>query len=176
MSVDHPHDQPIQSTLGKKSSTSQVMKRPQYAPPDARDRWPGITYPDEHGLQVRVSLNGVRHSKYFAYSEFEGDVMAAHNAAANWRMREKAGRQFKLRGRGPHERKQRRRADGVIEHAIICRAQCPDGKPIEVKFYIGTENTVTDARQRRAQLRAEMWWGQYRRWYEDGGRHPMEAK
>ena len=125
---------------------------------------------------MRVSVNGVRHSKYYAYSNFDGNVMAAHRAASNWRMKTKAGQRFKLRGRGPHERQQRRRADGVIEHAIVCRAQCPQGKPLEVKFYIGTENTATIARRRRAQLRAEMWWGQYRRWYEDGGRHPMESK
>lgn len=153
-----------------------TIKRPQNSPKGISGHWPGISYPDEHGLQARVAVNGVRHSKYFAYNEFDGDVVAAHEAASRWRMRTKAGRRFKLRSRGPYERRQRRREDGVIEHAIICRAQRPDGKPMEVKFYIGTDNTVTEQRRRRAQLRAEMWWGQYRRWYEDGGHHPMEPR
>ena len=148
--------------------------RPQHAPHEITSAWPGITYPSADGLQVRASLNGKRYSRYYSYNSFNGDVAAAHRAAAKWRMEILAGRKFKLRGRGPYEHRQQRRTDGVVEHAIVCRAQLPDGRRTQVKFFIGTENTVTQERRRRAQLRAEMWWGQYRRWYEDGGRHPMD--
>ncbi len=149
-------------------------KRPRNAPREITSGWPGITYPSADGLQVRVSLNGKRYSRYYSYRSFNGDVAATHRAAAKWRMEILAGRRFKLRGKGPYEHTQKRRADGVIEHAIVCRAQRPDGRRTQVKFFIGTENTVTKERRKRAQLRAEMWWGQYRRWYEDGGRHPMD--
>ena len=149
-------------------------KRPQHAPREITSGWPGITYPSAEGLQVRVSLNSKRYSRYYRYRSFNDDVAATHRAAAKWRMEILAGRRFKLRGKGPYEHTQQRRADGVIEHAIVCRAQRPDGRRMQVKFFIGTENTVTKERRKRAQLRAEMWWGQYRRWYEDGGRHPMD--
>jgi hypothetical protein len=148
--------------------------RPRHAPREITSGWPGITYPSAEGLQVRVSLNGKRYSRYYSYSSFDGDAAAAHRAAAKWRMDILAGRKFKLRGKGPYEHKQQRRIDGVVELAIVCRAQRPDGRRTQVKFFIGTENTVTKERRRRAMLRAEMWWGQYRRWYEDGGRHPMD--
>lgn len=149
--------------------------RPRHAPLAISSAWPGITYPCGDGLQVRVSLNGRRCSRYYSYNAFDGDVVAAHRAAAKWRMDILGGRKFKLRGKGPQEHKQRRRSDGVTEHSIVCRALRPDGRRMQVKFFIGTDNTVTKERRRRAQLRAEMWWGQYRRWYEEGGRHPMDS-
>lgn len=123
---------------------------------------------------MRVSLSGKRYSCYFSYSSFDGDAATTHRAAAKWRMDILAGRKFKLRRKGPYEHKQQRRFDGVVELAIVCRAQRPDGRRTQVKLFIGTENTVTKERRRRAHLRAEMWWGQYRRRYEDGGRHPMD--
>lgn len=150
------------------------VTRPRHAPHEITSPWPGITYPSGDGLQVRATVDGTRRSRYYTYRSFDGDVVAAHRAAGKWRMEILAGRKFKLRSRGPYELTQRRRADGVVEHAIVCRALRPDGRRTLVKFFIGTENTATKERRKRAQLRAEMWWGQYRRWYEDGGRHPMD--
>ena len=149
-------------------------KRPQHAPREIVSGWPGISYPSPDALQVRVSLNGERYSKHYSYSTFKGNIAAAHRAAAKWRLEILAGRKFKLRGKGPYEHTQQRRVDGVLEHAIVCTAQRPDGRRTQVKFFIGTENTATKERRKRAKLRAEMWWGQYRRWYEEGGRHPMD--
>lgn len=45
---------------------------------------PGITYPDEFGLQVRINVDGERHQAYYAYSRYRGDAMAAHRAARRW--------------------------------------------------------------------------------------------
>lgn len=151
-------------------------KRPQFMPREIKSPWPGITYCDEYGLQVRVTVNGERRSRYYSYASFDGDVVKAHRAAAEWRMQVLSGKKFKLRSRGFRERTTRRRADGVLEHALVCKAQKPDGTFAEVKIFIGTANTATKDARRRAKLRAEMWWGQYRRWYEQGGRHPMEVR
>ena len=127
-------------------------KRPQHAPREITSGWPGITYPSAEGLQVRVSLNGKRFSRYYSYRSFNEDVADAHCAAAKWRKEILAGRRFKLRGKGPYEHTQQRRSDGVIEHAIVCRAQRPDGRQTQVKFFIGTANTVTKERRRRARI------------------------
>lgn len=153
-----------------------AWKRPNNCPRGIRSHWEGISYPDEHGLQVRVSVNGERRSRYYSYAAFDGDALKAHRAAAEWRMQVLAGKKFKLRSRGFRERTLRRREDGVLEHSLVCTAQRPDGSYTQVKIYIGTENTATKDARRRAKLRAEMWWGQYRRWYEEGGRHPMDSR
>lgn len=153
-----------------------TAKRPRHMPRAITVHWEGASYPDKHGVNFRVTVNGERFAKYFAYGRFKDDALAAHKAGAKWRMAKLATKKFKLTSRAPTLRKKRRRADGVTEFALVYNAQAPDGTPIKKTFYIGTENTATKQRRERAQLRAEMWIGQYRRWFEDGGRHPMEAR
>ena len=66
---------------------STKWKRPQNCPREIRTKWPGITYPDEHGCQARITIAAdERPSRYFSYSEFGGDAVAAHRAAMKWCM------------------------------------------------------------------------------------------
>ena len=62
------------------------LRRPQHCSREITTHWPGITYPDEFGCQVRLTVGDTRPSRYFPYSDFKGDAVAAHRAAMLWRM------------------------------------------------------------------------------------------
>ena len=42
--------------------------RPQFAPREITSLWPEITYPSADGLQVRPTLNGKHHSRWYSNS------------------------------------------------------------------------------------------------------------
>lgn len=149
--------------------------RPQFMPREIKSTWPGITYCDEYGLQVRVTVNGQRRSRYYAYRSFKGNALAAHKAAAKWRMELLAGKVFKLRAR-LREREVQRRADGVVAREVVLSVQRPDGTRTLKQWHIGTANTVTAKRRAAVKRTAQRFLDAYRSWFEQGGRHPMEVR
>lgn len=155
-------------------TTTRRKTRPQHAPREVRGPWEGITYFCSTSLLARVMVNKQRKAKTFRYADYRGDVLATHRAAQRWRMEQLKGKQFKVRSRGPQPTTRRRRADGVLEHRITVPCQTPDGVPTRVTFYVGTENTATQARWRKARARAADFWRRYKAWYERGGRHPLQ--
>lgn len=150
-------------------------KRPQFMPREIKSPWPGITYCDEYGLQVRVTVNGKRHSRYYAYSSFKGNALAAHKVAAKWRLDLLAGRKFKLRAR-LRERSVQRREGGVLVHQVVLSVMKPDGTHTLKQWALGTANTATRKRRQTVRRQAQQFLAAYRQWYEQGGRHPMEVR
>lgn len=150
-------------------------KRPTHCPREITSHWAGASYPCETGVQFRIQVNGVRFSLYLSYSDFDDDAVAAHEHGAAWRMKLQARRKFVLRAK-PRERVTHRRDGGVAEYRIVLPIMLPDGTRTKKQWNIGTSNTATPARRNRARAEAAKFAEQYRRWYENGARHPMEAR
>lgn len=156
--------------------TTKWKKRPQFAPREITGPWPGITYCDPYGLQVRVCVNGERLSQYIPYADHRNDALAAHRAAEKWRKQVAAKRKVTLSGRGPREVIKQRREGGVMQHAVVVSATKPDGTATKVSFNIGTDNTKTVARRKEAWAEANAFYDKYQSWRAGKGRHPLEVR
>lgn len=150
-------------------------KRPTHCPREITSHWPGASYPCETGVQFRIQVNGVRFSLYLSYSDFDDDAVAAHEHGAAWRMKLQARRKFTLRCQ-LRERVAFRRDGGVPEYSFVLPIMKPDGTRTLKRWGIGTSNTATPTRRKRAREKATQFLAAYRRWYEQGGRHPMEVR
>lgn len=151
-------------------------RRPKNCPASIRRKYPGVTYPGPGYLQVRRG----KASKSFRYSEH--GIEGAHRAAAQW---------YEVQGGAPGLTTTvgkaklgqtgggliyRTYVKGSIEHYVIdVPYRRPDGTKDTRTFFLGTENTWTQGRERVAHGIAVAFRQAYERWRKEGGVHPVDT-
>ncbi len=150
-------------------------KRPQFAPREIRVPQPGVSYPDEYGLQFKLQHDGVCHREYFAYRDFRDDALAAHRAAAKWREALRKKLHAPARGRGP-SLVEKGRPNGTVEVRLVVSIALPNGRRTKKAFYVGLKHQVTDEHRDLVARRAAKFYDDYQAWRAGKGVHPMERQ
>lgn len=157
---------------------AQWKRRPKYAPREIRRKWPGITYPDPRYCQARHG----RLNRCFSYSK-HGSVERAHEAAAAW-LHHVAPADHGVRVSAVHAVPSGSgngvlyRIDdvrGIEQYSFRVAYRDPTGRKRTRTFFIGSEHTWTNARERAAFKAACKFRLAYEKWRIEGGVHPMDT-